>query len=269
MKINLDYKEGVRKLLAEYEQVIYEEIKKGLEWREKIENNELSQKDCEKLLKHICGQILVQGRGAKGVETQIKKIERMIGQWNIENLEKNLNNIGMSERKREKLKKILEYLKEHGIRKWIMDLHNDNKSTPSMGPKSDDDFLKTHGFYEHIPIDRHTQRFLFRTGILHWYFKSSGDDVLNILGGNSYVIFKRALISFCKTFGDDIYFEVPDKGKLLKLADNPGILDIVIWRHCGEHEKLGCKNICGRTPKCSECIFKEHCLWNMLQVNVG
>lgn len=53
-----------------------------------------------------------------------------------------------------------------------------------MGLKSDDDFLKDHGFYENIPVDRHTQRFLFRIGAIHWYLKRKNDDVLTLFVGS-------------------------------------------------------------------------------------
>jgi len=172
----------------------------------------------------------------------------------------------MSNRKIQKLSEILQYLKSNSIAVWVIKLHEDNNHIPRMGLKSDDDFLKSHGFYEHLPVDRHTQRFLFRTGIIQWYLKKDNDDVLPLFAWDyesKYKLFQKIGVVFCKEFCDDIYIQFPD-GKL-RLAENPGILDIVIWRHCGEDENLGCRNICGNIPRCNECIFKEACLWHILK----
>ena len=265
MTIKIEYKNGINRLLNAYASVIEEEVEKGIEWRDKIEKGTLSDADHKNLLKDICAQLHVQGRGARGVKTQINKIEKRIGGWSIENIEKNLHNLGMSSKKIQKLKDIIEYLKTNSINKWIIELHNDNKSIPRMGPKSDDDFLKSHGFYEHIPVDRHTQRFLFRTGIIHWYLKRNNDDVLILFRGDyekKYKSFQKIIVVFCEEFCDNIYVHTPN-GKL-RLAENPGIFDIVIWRHCGEDENWGCRNICGNRPICNKCVFKEACLWYLL-----
>jgi len=88
MMINIDYKSGIKTLLDEYKGVLNEEIKKGLEWRHKIESRKLSYEDEQELLKDVIAQLLVQGRSAKGVETQINNIKEVIGKWSIENVEK-------------------------------------------------------------------------------------------------------------------------------------------------------------------------------------
>lgn len=176
----------------------------------------------------------------------------------------------MSDKKMQKLKAILQYIKDHSIRDWVNTLQKEGDNIPRMGPKSDDDFLKSHGFYERVPVDRHTQRFLFRTGIIHWYFKSnvgknSKEDILTLFGRGyekKYRLLQKILVEFCKAFGDDAYLLSPI-GKL-RLSENPGIIDIMIWRHCGENKKLGCRNICGSKPECNICVFRETCLWNML-----
>lgn len=80
MIIDIDYKHRIKSLLDEYKDVLNEEIKKGLKWRHKIENGKLSDADQQELLKDIIAQLLVQGRGAKGVETQINNIEGIIGE---------------------------------------------------------------------------------------------------------------------------------------------------------------------------------------------
>ena len=59
-----------------------------------------------------------------------------------------------------------------------------------------------------------------------------------------YRLFQKIMIAFCEEFCDDITIYG------LKLSENPGILDMIIWRHCGESEEHGCKNICGSKPKC-------------------
>jgi len=263
--VKIEYREGIKRLLYEYSDLLKEEIKDGSIWREKIECERLSKEDKECLLKDLCSQILVQGRSSRGVTTQIIDLEKTIQKWDIENFEGNLSNIGMSEKKKEKLRAIINYMKENSISSWIKELHKGGNSVPRMGPKSDDDFLKDHGFYEHVPIDRHTQRFLFRTGIIHWYLKKgvgSKEDILALFGINyeeKYKLFQRILVEFCKVFCDDVYAPSP-KGEL-RLSENPGIIDIAIWRHCGEDIKHGCKNICGNIPKCDKCGFSETCLW--------
>jgi len=267
MMASNSYRNGIKNLLERYRETIDKEVEEGIEWRLKIiEAGKLSDEDYQKLLKDIVAQLLVQGRGAKGVETQINKIENIIGEWRIENVERNLDNMGMSDGKKQKLKEILQYLENNPISKWIIKLHEGSNQIPRMGLKSDDDFLKTHGFYEHIPIDRHTQRFLFRTGIIHWYLKRSSDDVLDLFGGaygQKYKLFQKIIVEFCRNFCNDIEILFPNGG--LNLAENPGIFDIIIWRHCGEDENLGCKNICGNKPKCDKCVFKEACLWYSLR----
>lgn len=255
--VDINYRNGIKRLLDEYEGIINESVKKGFKWREKIERKKLSDEDQQELLKEIIEQILIQGRGAEGVETQINKIEKRIEKWSIENVEKNLNNMGMSDRKKQKLKEILEYLKSNSISEWIIRLDKGDH-IPRMGLKSDDDFLKEHGFYEHIPVDRHTQRFLFRTGIIHWYLKRNNDDVLTLFGSeynSKYKLFRKIIVAFCREFCNDINISSP-KGEL-NLAENPGILDIILWRHG--------RNICGNKPSCNECVFREVCLWYLLR----
>ncbi len=264
--MKLEYEEGIKRLLKEYSNLVREEIKKGCRWRQKIESGRLSVTEQETLLKEICGQLLVQGRGAKSVRTQINRIEKVIGKWSIENIERNLDAIGMLNKKIQKLNRILQYLKNNTISDWVMRLHHGDNGIPCMGLKSDDDFLKTHSFYEHVPVDRHTQRFLFRTGIVYWYLKKNDDDILTLFGGEyekKYKLFQKIIVEFCKVIGQSI--NIPSSYGKLNLAKNPGILDIVIWRHCGEDEKLGCKNICGNRPKCNKCILREICLWYILR----
>ncbi len=88
MMIDIDYKNGIKSLLGEYKDVLNEEIREGLIWRYKIENRKLTYEDQQRLLEDIITQLLVQGRSAKGVETQINNIKEIIGQWSIENIKK-------------------------------------------------------------------------------------------------------------------------------------------------------------------------------------
>lgn len=227
MSIRLDYRNGILKLLEEYNNIIIKEIKEGAVWREKIEKNKLSEIDKQVLLKDICAQILLQGRSSKGVRTQLRKIDNIIEEWKIDNVKNNIDSIGMSRRKRKKLQKILNYLKNNSLDKWIIELHKGNDKIPHIGLKSDDDFLKSHGFFEHIPIDRHTQRFLFRTGIIYWYLKENNDDIMILLQGSyiqKYKLFQKIITKFCETYCSDIYISSPI-GKL-NLAKNKGIFDL-------------------------------------------
>jgi len=263
--MNIDYKEGIKKLVEEYRDTVEKIVKEKNKCREKIENNNLSEEDYKKLLKRVVRQIINTGMRAKTVERLIKEFEKEIGgEWSIENIEKNIDKLRIANRKKEKLKKILGDIKGNSIRDWIIKLHNkDDNAIPTMGLKSDDDFLKELGFYEHVPIDRHIKRFLFRAGIIHWYFKEKsekGDNISKLFNGyrDSYRLFQKIMKAFCKEFCDDITICG------LKLSENPGILDMIIWRHCGESEEHGCKNICGSEPKCDECVFKESCLHYLL-----
>lgn len=271
--MKIDYRDGIKALTKEYKHVTLSNIAEGINWRRKIESNNLSRDESENLLRDIIGQILVQGRSAKGVETQLDNIEQKIGKWDLANIENNLDDIikrkdkkGRITRKYTLTSVILKHLKDDSIRKWILGLLEDDANIPHLGPKSDADFLKEHGFYERVPIDRHTQRFLFRTGILHWFFKKNrSEDVFTIFAG-SYPqrirLLERCLVEFCGEFCSDVYFESPI-GKL-RLSENPGIIDIIIWRHCGEDEKLGCANVCGIEPRCNICVFGQTCLWDRL-----
>ena len=273
--MNIDYKEGIKKLVEEYRDTVEEIVKEKNKCREKIENNNLSEEDYKKLLERIVRQILNMGTSATAVETQISKFKEEIGNWNIENILNNIDKLKIREKKnKEKLEKILKYIRDNSIRDWIIKLHNnklhnkDNNTIPTMGLKSDDDFLKELGFYEHVPIDRHIKRFLFRTGIIHWYFKEKsekGEDILTLFNNfnysyrDSYRLFQKIMKTFCKEFCDDITICG------LKLSENPGILDMIIWRHCGRSRKHKCKNICGSKPKCNKCVFKESCLYYLLR----
>lgn len=267
--MKIDYRDGIKRLIKEYEPVTRSKIAEGVKWRGKIESNTLSSDERENLFRNIIGQILVQGRNAKGVETQLDKIEEKIRNWSLENIEKNIDDIikrkdkkGRITRKYALASAILEHLRENNICKWILGLLEVDADIPHLGPKSDADFLKEHGFYERVPIDRHTQRFLFRTGALHWFFKKhSSEDVYTIFAGSYQQrirLLEKCLVEFCKEFCSDVSIEK------LNLSENPGILDIIIWRHCGEDEKLGCANICGIEPKCNICVFRETCLWDRL-----
>jgi len=133
--INIDYKNGIKILLDEYKEVLNEEIKEGLIWRYKIENRKLSYEDQQELLKDIIVQLLIQGRSAKGVESQINNINGVIGEWSIENVEKNLDTLGMSDRKIQKLREILQHLKSNSIGDWIIELHEDNNHIPVWDQK--------------------------------------------------------------------------------------------------------------------------------------
>lgn len=73
--MKIAYKEGIKKLLSEYSEVVKEGIEFGVAWRQKIENGKLSTTDQENILKDLCAQLLVQGRGSKGVGTQLDTIK--------------------------------------------------------------------------------------------------------------------------------------------------------------------------------------------------
>lgn len=276
--MKIEYKKGIKKLWKEYSNAIKDDLKKGFDWRQKIENERLTADEQNTLLEDILKQILIQGRGSKSVTPQVNRLKEEIKPWDIENLIRNLDRIfepkeGRKNRKREKFNEILYYIKDNSISNWILELHKNNNNIPHMGPKSDDDFLKDHGFYEHVPVDRHTMRFLFRTGILHWYFKNIENknskerwDILTLFNlnyENKYKLFRKILEEFCKEFCDEI--RPLNSSKNVRFSNNPGIIDLIIWRHCGEDDSLGCKNICGDKPKHDKCVFRETCLLTLLK----
>lgn len=119
-----------------------------------------------------------------------------------------------------------------------------------IGEKGRDDVLRSVGFFDRVPIDRHERRFQIRTGIFHY---CSGWDA----DPESDVSYRISLANFCRRYLKGI------KINNLDLGENPGILDGIIFTFCSVEDH----NICGDKPDCPHCILAENkaCLLDMLR----
>lgn len=276
----LDFRSGFKKLVEEYGQAVTEKINECLQLKHNIENRNLSLDFRKEVFRTIINQIILQGRSADVTDKIMEEIEeeKSFKDGKIEWLPKyfldeeaegtKILRQGpkklISNKKKEKIIEISKQLRFQPITDWIVDLHNRRRRGKTcMGPKSDDDFLKGHGFFDRVPIDVHSKRFLFRTGILHYYSKKEQHNPSKFFSTNyykQYEVFQDALVSFCR----DSLSGMEVGG--FNLAENPGVVDLIIWRHCAESEKHGCRNICGDQPKCDKCCFKDSCLQYLLEV---
>jgi len=155
-----------------------------------------------------------------------------------------------------KINKILEQSKrmaDQGLKEWIEDLRNDKIS---IGQKTKDDFLKEIGLLEYFPIDRYYPPFLARTGFLYKYLDEKkldpGPFMRGLGDGDCYNAYKGMMIDLCKRELKGL------KHNGLDLSDNPGIVDMIIWRHCAAEDSEAFE-ICGKSPRCSECKIKALC----------
>lgn len=150
----------------------------------------------------------------------------------------------------QKVNLLVDQLKGKTIRSWTENLYQLAKKneTTVLGEKGRDNFLRDFGYFDRIPMDRHEMRFIIRTGIYHACSLQNHFDPLE----------KRhlqvALVDFCRKFLSAEKIEGVDMGKA------PGIVDLFIWCHCSK-EKY---DICGKKPKCGECILSGYCLFSIL-----
>jgi len=119
-----------------------------------------------------------------------------------------------------------------------------------IGEKGRDDVLRTVGFFDRVPIDRHERRFQIRTGIFHYCSEWDADP-------ESDISYRISLANFCSRYLKGV------KVKNLDMGKNPGILDGIIFNFCSNKRH----NICGDKPNCQRCILAEHkaCLLDMLK----
>jgi len=271
----LDFRSGFKRLVEEYGQVVTEKINECLRLRHNIENRNSSLDFKKEIFRNIVNQINLQGRSADVTDKIMEEIEEKqpfrdgkIGWFPEYFLDEEASGIKFldkfADRKKEKIIEISNQLRFKSVADWIINLHNlRQRGQTVMGPKSDDDFLKEHGYFDRVPIDVHSQRFLFRIGILHYYSEKYQPNPSKFFSTNyneKYESFQKALVSFCRDFLSGIEIGGFD------LAKNPGIVDLIIWRHCAESEEYHCKNICGDQPKCHRCCLKDSCLQYLLEV---
>lgn len=154
-----------------------------------------------------------------------------------------------------KINKIIlhyDYIKGHSLNQWLNDL---NHGKISMGLKSDDDFLKTYGYFKRVPIDRYYPPLLIRTGLLGDYIEQHDVDPGKFMGNLSN---KPVYHAYTKLIKDNCQHSL--QGVVVKqyrLSENPGIVDLYIWKHCASSN--GAENICGNKPKCNKCVIMQYC----------
>ena len=172
-----------------------------------------------------------------------------------------INRIGPRRRREIVRKKIIQLLNEMQTMEfhdWVKDLYNKAKKgkTKILGVKGRDDYLRCVGYWDRVPIDRHEARFIIRTGIFHACSLSDKGDPLE----RDHL--QEAVRAFCKKYLNG--FKVLG----INLGEAPGILDKFIWYYCKEPSKGEGSNeeglgICGKTPKCSECLLRNTCLFSL------
>jgi len=159
---------------------------------------------------------------------------------------------------------LLSQLEKRTIKRWTKEVHHAAtqrkegkliEGIENFGPKCIDNYLRDMGYFDRIPIDVHERRFLIRTGIFHCCSKASSDP-------QDYYALHEALSSFCQQHLAGSTLAGID------LADSPGIMDGIIWKHCSKKEE----NICGKDPKCFDdpnvCpLFQKACLWSILKTH--
>jgi hypothetical protein len=272
----LDFTGGFKKLVAEYGHTVTKKIDACVRQRHMIESGRIDSVFRIDTFREIVNQVSLQGRSAAASDKINGDIENDEAfrkcriDWQPMHFEDG-NSEGIrilrryvSDRKMRKIMLISKELKSEEISDWILKLHRLRKQKKTiMGPKSDDDFLKEHGFFDRVPVDVHSKRFLFRTGILHFYAKTkrhNPSDAFSTDYRKQYEIFQDAIVTFCGDFLTGIEIRNFDLGK------NPGIVDLIIWRHCATSTKYDCKNICGAEPRCPECCFKHSCMYYILKI---
>ena len=124
--------------------------------------------------------------------------------------------------------------------------------TKVLGEKGRDDYLRSCGYWDRVPMDRHEMRFIIRTGIYH---------VCSIKGRNDPLqkeSLQNALARFCSNYLKSYTIFGID------LGNAPGIVDTFIWSFCSRRRY----GICGSVPRCGECPLKETCLYAIVNTSV-
>lgn len=166
--------------------------------------------------------------------------------------------IGMGRRKNKKVVELCRYIIHIGgvtpFCAWVKSLHS-GEDAFSLGPKSDEDFLKCLGYFQHFPVDTLTARFFDRVGLLKYAAKKY-DTVINPLGTDRYERLHELMIRVYLEAGDTI---LRIGGKEYPVKNNLGLIDILVWLHCNENKRYREESICRSKPLCKKCNLTTHC----------
>lgn len=234
--------------------VLLEEYKDYLEVKRRPRNHTI--------FRTFVGSVVTQGR--RGVETTLQKIETdsHFKGWMPKNFatkegERLLKKYVGHRRKIDTICRQSKRMHDSGLKEWIRSLQ---KNETNIGQKTKDDFLKEIGLLQYFPIDRYYPPFLARTGLLFQYLETSKNDPGIFMRGLSdkecYNAYKNMMIRLCEDNLNGL------KYGSLDLSENPGIVDMIIWRHCASKDSGGFE-VCGKDPDCSKCKVKKLCRYGM------
>ena len=231
-----------------------------------IENKECLQKDpyCPKIFRTLIDAVVTQSWRFKIPKNFYQELDQLIENYGVKGLLEGKGReelIGLIEkyvsskrRRRErisdKIRMVLDTLQRITLKEWVeKDLSTSGE--PLLGEKGLNDFLRTAGKWDKIPIDRHEMRFIIRTGIYLAHPDPRQYDPLD----KSYL--REALKTFAEKYLADRHIAGINLGK------NPGILDTFIWTYCAQIK------ICSKTPKCNKCPLQSACLYNLLKLLIN
>lgn len=211
----------------------------------------------EEIFRAFVSSVVTQGR--TGVETTLQKIERdgRFKGWkpeyfSTEDGKKLLEDYIGHKRKVGVIHTESKRMLNSGLKHWIDDIR---KCKVNIGRKTKDDFLKEIGFLDNFPIDRYYPPFLARTGLLFQYLSITKTDPGKFMRGlgdpECYNAYKNLMIQLCGNSLKGL------KHHNLDLSENPGIVDMIIWRHCARAKEAF--NVCGKEPNCQKCKIRKYC----------
>jgi hypothetical protein len=211
----------------------------------------------------LVSSIVTQNR--KGVETTLKNIEKdqRFDGWDPGKFATSVGRdlltdyVGHGEKVR-KICDASESILRMGFDEWVEAL---KKEDAYIGQKTRDDFLKETGNLNYFPIDRYYPRFLARTGLLSKYTFDTKADPAKFMDGlgdeKCYIAYKDMMINLCESNLKGLKYSNSNK-RDFDLSENPGIVDMLIWRHCSAKDSGGSET-CAKEPDCPNCRIKTLC----------
>ena len=167
----------------------------------------------------------------------------------------------VGDKRKEKISKLFEeYSSMRDFTKKLYQLAKKGK-TDVLGEKGRDNYLRDFGYWDRVPIDIHEMRFILRSGIFHACSDEKKRDP------QKKAHFQHVLTRFCREHlkGFKVKIQKKDGSPLeICLEKKPGIVDIFIWSYCAEDRY----NICGKEPKCSECLLNGECLYAITNTSI-